>query len=190
MIRLVYVPLFAAVLLGFTQLAGAQKADAKKDLKDPVVVLDEVKSKAPQSWVREKPANLLRAYQFRVPKVKEDAADAELSIQDARGSIEENIKRRKAEFTPPEGKKIDDVFKVEKLKIGKANATVMDVSGTYLYKERPQAPDSSAVPKPDYRMIAVVFDTKDGSYFIRLIGPEKTVAHHQKGFEEWLKAFK
>jgi hypothetical protein len=190
--RLVYATLLAVALLGFAalELAYAQKTDAKKDLKDPVVVLEDVKSKAPESWVREKPSNLLRKYQFRLPKVKDDSADAELSIQDTLGTIETNIKRRKAEFMPPEGKNIDDIFKVEKLKIGKATATVMDVQGIYLFKERPQAPDSTAVQKPDYRMIAVILDTKEGSSFIRLVGPEKTVAHHKKGFDEWLKAFK
>lgn len=190
--RLTFALLFAAALAtGTTFDARAQKADAKKDLKDPVVVLDDVKSKVPENWVREKPANLLRSYQFRVPKAKEDAADAEVAIlPDVRGTPEDNVKRWKKMFEPPDGKTIDEVSKIEKLKVGKAAVTVLDIQGTYLYKERPQAPDSTAIPKPNYRMVAVIFETKEGSHFIRLIGPEKTVAQHKKGFDEWLKAFK
>jgi hypothetical protein len=46
-------------------------------------------------------------------------------------------------------------------------------------------------PVPGQRQLYVLFDSKEGdSYYLVLLGPEKTVAKHKKAFEEWLKNFK
>ena len=44
--------------------------------------------------------------------------------------------------------------------------------------------------KPDYKMVGVIFDCPKGPYYVRLVGPAKTVGEYKKGFDEWLKAFK
>jgi len=183
--------LFGWAALVWNGGSGPVQAQKKDDLKSNLVALENVKSMAPAEWKREKPANLLRSYQFRLTKVKDDKMDAEVAINpDVRGKADENIKRWQKWFLPPDGKTIDDVSKIEKVKLGKKEAHYLDVSGTYLYKERPNAPDSSAVPRPGQRMLAIYFDTGDNTYFIRMIGPADTVAHHKKGFDDWLKAFK
>ena len=41
-----------------------------------------------------------------------------------------------------------------------------------------------------YRMLAAVLETPKGNYYIRLVGPEKTVAAAKKDYVAWLKAFK
>src|SRR5262245_42956008 len=171
---------------------GTGQAGGKKDdLKSNTVQLDSVQSTAPADWKREKPANRLRSHQFRLPRAKDDMADAELAIlPNVLGSYEENIKRWKERFEPPAGQKLDDVSRVETFKVGKAKVTALDVHGTYDGKDRPFAPKSSAKPQPGYRMLAVIFETDEGSHFIRLIGPARTVELHKKGFDEWLRAFK
>ena len=100
------------------------------------------------------------------------------------GGAKANIARWKSAFKPPAGKTIDDVAKVEEIKIGGMKATYLDVRGTYT------APFSKAGPQPDYRMLAVYFDGKDNAYTIKLVGPAATVEAAKKGFDEWLKAFK
>jgi hypothetical protein len=162
--------------------------------KGEIVELDSLKSRAPADWKKEEPAGKLRAYQFRVPKSKDDKADAELVIfyfgPGAGGSVEDNIERWKKQMTPPEGKKTDDVAKVEKSKVGDVPITTFDMEGTYLFTIAPNDPNSKKEPRPDYRFIGVVFESPKGPYFIRLVGPAKTVGDHKKGFDEWLKAFK
>jgi hypothetical protein len=172
--------------------AVAQKnKNPNDDLKSNLVVLESLKSMAPAEWKKEKRANLLRVCQFRLPKVKDDKLDGEVVILDnVRGKADENIKRWQKWFVPPDGKTIDDVSKIEKLKVAKKDAHYLDVAGTYLYKERPNLPDSAAVPRPGHRMLAVYLDTGDNTYFIRMIGPADTVAQYKKGFDDWLKAFK
>jgi hypothetical protein len=167
---------------------------AGQEQRGATVTLDGLKSRAPADWVEETPTSRLRVKQFRLPAVGDDKENAQLIIfyfgPGAGGSVADNITRWKKMFIPPAGKTIDDVAKVEKLKVGNVDYTYFDVHGTYLAKSRPNLPDSEATPYPNYRMLAGVFETKDGPYFIRLVGPADTVKHYKAGFDRWLKAFK
>lgn len=175
------------VVLG-TLTAGALRA---ADEKGVVIDLDGVKSAAPAAWKEEAPTNQMRLAQFKLPKAKDDKADAEIVIfKNAGGSVKDNIKRWKGQFTAPTGKSIDDVSKVEEIKIGGRDATLLDIHGTYLLKKRPFDPTDMGVKMPDYRMLAVQFDGAKNLYHIRLVGPAKTVEEYKKGFDEWLKNFK
>jgi hypothetical protein len=174
----------------------ALKADEKKDeskAKGTVVEIDGLKSAVPTDWKQEKATSKNRTHHFRIPHVADDKADAELIIfffgTGSGGSADANVKRWKGMFIPPEGKEIDDVSKVENFKIGKVDVTYLDVQGTYKFKERPD-PRLKEELRPDHRMLGVVFESPNGPYFIRLVGPIKTVTENQKAFVEWLKAFK
>jgi hypothetical protein len=167
------------------------------DDKGTVVELDGLKSKAPADWKPQEiseQARRFRAYQFLIPKADGDAHDAELVVfyfgQGSGGSAADNVKRWKGMFQPPEGKTIDDVSKVEKMKVSDVDVTLLDVHGTYLYKAQPFNPDAKVDKRPHYRMLGVIFESKNGPYFMRLTGPAKTVDKHKKEFDHWLKAFK
>ncbi|GIW78712.1 MAG: hypothetical protein KatS3mg105_0519 [Gemmatales bacterium] len=175
------------VLLG----CGNTETSAEDAKKGPVVKLGSLSSQAPGDWKEEPPANRMRLMQFVLPKAEGDKKDAELVIfRGIGGSTQANIERWKKQFIPPTGKKLDDVAKVSEMKVGDAKVTYLDISGTYLFKPRPFVPDSQAVRMPEYRMLAVVFLTKDDVYHIRLVGPEKTVKKHKDNFDKWLKSFR
>src|SRR5262249_30837152 len=135
-----------------------------------------------------------RFKQFRLPKLEKDKNDAEIVIfffgTGSGGSVKENVKRWQGFFIPPKGEKIADVTKVEKKKAGDVPVTYVDIHGTYKYKKAPFVPDSKAELRPDYRMINVIFDSKNGPYWFRLVGPTKTIAHYKKGFDHFVKSFK
>ena len=158
------------------------------------VTLDGLKSRTPADWKMQPPSNKLRAYQFKVPHASGDKEDAELVIfyfgPGSGGTAKDNIKRWKGMFQPPEGKKIDDVSKVEKFKVGNVPVTELDVHGTYLYKFPPFAPNAKVKRKPNFRRFGVIFESPQGPYFITLTGPAKTMAQQKKGFDEWIKGFK
>jgi hypothetical protein len=165
--------------------------------KGTVVELDGLKSRAPADWKQEEPSEVsrrFRAYQFRIPHAEGDKQDAEVIIfffgPGGGGTAADNIKRWKGMFEPPEGKTADDVSKVEKSKVGDVELTALDIHGTYLHKARPFDPSEKPEKRAHYRMTSVVFESKNGPYFIRFVGPAKTVAAHKKGFDEWLKSFK
>jgi hypothetical protein len=172
-----------AVAAGLLLLGRGAEAGSK----GTVVTLGEMKSTTPADWKSQAPANKFRAYQFA-------AGDAELLIfyfgEGGGGSPNDNINRWKGQFVPPEGKSIDEVAKVEKLKVGKAELTYLDIQGTYLYKNPPFDPNAKTERKSNYRRLGVYFACEGGPYFITLTGPAKTVEQQKKSFDEWLKNFK
>jgi hypothetical protein len=171
--------------------AWAAVVFAADEGKGTVVELGNLKSRAPASWKEEEPQNRMRLAQFRLPKVDGDKRDAEVIIfRGIGGSAEANVNRWKNQFIPPEGKTLDDVAKVSKMKVGDADVTYLDVHGTYKFKAQPFNPNAKEERLPDYRLVGVVFDTKEAPYHIRLVGPAKTVAHYKAGFDSWLKGFK
>ena len=168
-------------------------ASAAED-KGTLVGIDGQSSRTPADW-KEVEANLPNRYkQFTLPKAAGDSADAELIIYffgtGQGGSADANVKRWKGQFQPPEGKKIDDVSKLEEFKVGNTPVTYLDIQGTYLFKARPFDPNEKPQLRPNYHMIGVIFESAKGPYFIKVVGPEKTVTQHKKGFDEWLKNFK
>ncbi len=187
-----------ALGLGFAAMslssARSEAGETQNKEKGTLVSIDGLQSKTPEDWIEEQPTNRMRFKQFRLPAAKDDKEPAELIIfffgTGAGGSVQDNLKRWKDMFKPPEGKKIDDVAKVETLKVSDVDVTYLDVHGTYLFKSPPFDPNAETVPRPNYRLLGVVFESKKGPYFIRLVGPSATVEQHKKGFDAWLKAFK
>lgn len=168
-----------------------------QEKKGTVVDLGGLKSQAPAEWKQEEPTPIQkqggRLTQFRLAKIGDDKPDAEVLIfyfGGQGGSIDENVRRWKGMFLPPAGKQIDDVTKVEKSKVGTVGVTAVDIAGTYKFKKAPFVPDEQAELRPNHRMVAVYFDQKDGPFFIRFVGPARTVDHYRKGFDDWLKGFK
>ncbi len=172
-----------AQALAFTLTLAAAPAGTE-------VVLDGLKSVAPAAW-KEIPASGMRMKQFQVPKAAGDQFDAEIVVfffgPGGGGGVQVNVDRWKKMFQAPEGKKADE-GKIETATIGKVKATILDIRGTYLWKAAPMAPESE--PRANHRMLAVVFESPNGPYFIRLVGPDKTVAQHKKDFDRWLRSFK
>jgi hypothetical protein len=180
--------LLAALLLCWDRDDSLLRAE---ETKGAVVDFDGLKSTAPAAWKEEEPASKMRYKQFRLPHVKDDKTDAELLIfRGFGGSAADNIKRWKEQFLPPEGKKMEDVAKVSQMKVAGNDVSYLDVSGVYLFKDRPFDPNAKAEKRPNYRMLAVHFEGPKNIYHIKLVGPEKTVEHYKKGFDDWLKAFK
>src|SRR5437879_5991746 len=119
------------LLLGLALAAGTVFVGnhAAAGDKGTVVTLGPLKSTAPADWKNQAPANKFRAYQFGV-------GDAELVIfyfgEGGGGNPNDNITRWKSQFLPPEGKTIEEASKTEKLKVGSAELTYLDIQGTFL----------------------------------------------------------
>ena len=154
------------------------------------VELGGLKAEAPAAWKETPTTSPMRVKQFTVPG---KAGDAELVVfffgQGQGGGVEENLARWKKQFDPPAGKTLDQASKTETMKLASATVTLLDISGTYHFKARPMDPGPGE-PRPNHRMLAAVLETPKGSYFLRLVGPEKTVAAARKGYVAWLKSFK
>jgi hypothetical protein len=178
MIRsLLLLPLFAVV-------ASAQEKPA------PVKV-GKLTATAPSAWVSEKPANRLRSHQFKLKSDDANLADAEVAVfPDSSPDVAKNHDRWKAAVIPMDGVPPNEFAKVSKLDLKGATATVLDMTGTWKFKERPQDPKSKEEIRPEYRVIWVIVTTPDETTHFRFTGPMQVVAKHQKEFEEFLKGLK
>ncbi len=67
---------------------------------------------------------------------------------------------------------------------------VLDITGTWKFKERPFDPKSKEMLLDDWRVIWVIVEEKDETHHFRLSGPEQTVNAHAKDFEKWIKSLK
>jgi len=155
------------------------------------VTIDGLTSNAPEGWKEVPTTSQMRFKQFTIPRASGDQFDGELVIfyfgPGQGGDPDANITRWKAMFTPPEGKKIEDVSKVDTVTIGAVKATLLDVHGTYKPSNMMGPPQD---PRPNHRMIGVVFASPQGPYFMRFVGPERTIERNKAGFDKWLKGFK
>jgi hypothetical protein len=180
---------FVAFLFALAAAGIAAAAD-----KGTSVELGGMKSTAPADWKEEKPSNTMRLTQFKLPKAEGDKEDAELAVFFFRGggsgSVDANLKRQTAKFEPAAGKdKVEEAVDKD-FKVGTVKATYQDVKGTFLSKFPPFDPNAKVTKKEGYRQIYVVFETKDGQYYLTLLGGDKTVEKHKKAFDEFLKNFK
>ena len=133
--------LLSLFTIGALALAVDSGAVTAQDKKGDTVELDGFKASVPADWKSEKPANLMRYLQFKLPKNKDDKDDAELVVfKSLSGTAEANIKRWKDMFIPPEGKTIDEASKMTEIKIGGTKSPYLDVSGTYKFKAAPFDP--------------------------------------------------
>ena len=74
-----------------------------------VIKVGKLTAKVPADWQKEKPANLLRSYQFKLPGA-EDFAQPQLAVfPESHPDPEKNFPKWKSQFVPPEGKTIDDI---------------------------------------------------------------------------------
>ena len=168
-------------------------AGASAEDKGVAVEWGVLKSTTPAGWKEEKPSNAMRLTQFKLAKAEGDKEDAELAlfISPGGGSIEANLERQVKKFELAKDAKPT----TSKIKVGKEDATYQDISGTFLKKFPPFAPDAKVTKMDGYRQIYVIFEGKDAAgkdavLSLTLIGPAKTVEKHKKEFDEWLKNFK
>ena len=151
----------------------------------------ELRYKAPEGWVADKPTSNMRVAQYKLPKVAGDDDDALLVLyyfgQGQGGAPQANIDRWIDQVKQPDGSSSKDKAKTEKLMVNGLQVTTVDLLGNYSGgMSQDTAPkDSKAI----YRLRAAIIDTPKGSYFVKLTGPEKTVGHWDQAYTDYLKSF-
>jgi hypothetical protein len=145
--------------------------------------------KVPAGWVEEERSSSMRVAQYKLPRTPGDTEDASLVLfylrQGEGGTVSANIERWANQMQQPNGSKAkitEESFDANGLKV-----TTVDGAGTYV-AETP--PGSGQFPKkPGFRLRAAVVETPNGSYYVKLVGPEKTVTHWNDSFVSYLKSF-
>jgi hypothetical protein len=153
----------------------------------PASQQNSLKFTVPAGWVEEERTSSMRVAQYKLPKAPTDTEDASLVLyyfgQGQGGSTAANIERWIAQMKQADGSSA----KEESLQANGLKITTVDVSGTYVAETTPGS--GTFHNKPGYRLRAAVVETPKGSYFVKLVGPEKTVAHWNESFMSYLRSF-
>jgi|YNPBryunderm2012_1023409.scaffolds.fasta_scaffold14845_2 hypothetical protein len=146
----------------------------------------------PPSWKVEKPANRLRSYQFLLPgAAASDPAGEVYVMPDSNPDYEKSFRRWKMDFIPPEGKTVDDISRTTQFDIpGGTTVHILDIQGTWRYKERPFDPRSKVEERPGYRVIWAIVAGPDEATHLRMSGPVAVIDKHYDAFIAWLKSLK
>jgi hypothetical protein len=166
---------FASVALwgSLLLLAPAIGRAADEGAEEGTVTVGKFKMTVPEEWVRKEPKVRIIDHEFAAKASEDDAADGRITMMFSGGSIEANISRwRNQQFT-----EIDEATPEDprELTIAGQKILVVDIIGTYIEM-------GTGAERPNYRMLAGIISLKDGNYFVKFIGPRRTVTDHEPNF--------
>ena len=140
---------------------------------------------APNGWSSEPAASSMRVAQYKLPRAQGDAEDASLVVyyfgQGQGGSVDANLERWAGQM----GQTVDKSHK-QSMTVNGLAVTLLDVTGTYTGDMSPGS--GAGQSKPNTRLRAAVIETPKGPYFLKLVGPVKTVGHWEQEFLSFVKS--
>ena len=143
----------------------------------------------PTGWVEEERSSSMRVAQYKLPRNGGDTEDASLVLyyfgKNQGGAASANVERWASQMQQSDGTKAkitEESFTANGLKV-----TAVDGAGTYVAETAPGS--GEFLNKPGFRLRAAVVETPNGSYYVKLVGPEKTVTHWNDAFVSYLKSF-
>ena len=180
------------IVLLIIALAGiVQPAAAFNSAQDKSCGACELRFKMPDGWVSESPSSKMRVAQYKLPRAEGDAEDASLVVYyfgpAQGGSVDANIDRWISQMEQPGSGSSKEKAKTKMLTVNRLKVTTVDVAGTYTAEMSPGS--ATHYNKPGFRLLGAVVETPGGFYFGKLIGPEKTVGHWRKAFDDFVKSF-
>jgi len=150
----------------------------------------ELRLKAPEGWVSERPTSSMRVSQYQLPAAEGDAEAASLVVYyfgaGQGGSVDANLERWIGQMQSADGRPSKDNAKTETTTVNGLKVTLLDVTGAYAGGD--MGGGGAAGSKPNFRMRAGVIETPKGAYFIKLVGPEKTVARWDQAFQDFVRS--
>jgi hypothetical protein len=145
--------------------------------------------KIPAGWVEEQRSSSMRVAQYKLPRAEGDTEDASLVLyyfgKGEGGTAAANVERWASQMQQADGSKAkitEESFTSNGLKV-----TTVDGAGTYVAETAPGS--GEFLNKRAFRLRAAVVETPNGSYYVKLVGPEKTVARWNTSFVDYLKSF-
>ena len=147
--------------------------------------------KVPDGWVAGQPTSKMRVAQFKLPKADGENEDGELVLYyfgaNQGGTAEANIDRWISQIQQADGSSSKDKAKNESLTVNGLKITTVDVAGRYTAEMAPGS--GKFYDNANYRLRAAVIETAKGNYFVKLVGPAKTVGRWEQSFTDYLKSF-
>lgn len=150
-----------------------------------------LKYDVPEGWTSKPLSSKMRLADFVLPKAEGDPEDASLVITffgGQGGTVQANFDRWLTQMQQPDGRASKDVAKTSALKTHDLTLSIMDLPGTFVAEIAPGS--SEHFNKPGFHLRAAVIEGKGGPYFIRLVGPAKTIAKWDAAVQAFLKSLR
>jgi len=140
-----------------------------------------LKFEAPATWKSVPPTSSMRRAELRLPPVEGDKEPAELQVfafAGGAGTVDANVKRWQSQFEDANGN--PPPVESKPLKGKNVDVTRVETAGRYF----PQVPGQPRqAVRPNYRLLGAIAQTKDTGYFLKLVGPDKTVQAPRPEFD-------
>lgn len=174
--------------VGFTLallVVGVASSARAQDAKTRSVDAGGLVFQAPAAWKSTPPQSQMRRAQLEIEPAAGDKDKAELIVfafPGGAGTVEANIERWQRQFRDKDGNppKVD----ARKVKGRNVDVTRVEIAGHYFPANFPGQPKQD--DKPSYRLLGAIVITPETGYFLRLVGPDKTVAESRAGFDAML----
>ena len=150
-----------------------------------------LKYDVPEGWSSKPLSSKMRLADFVLPKAEGDPEDASLVVTffgGQGGTVQANFDRWLTQMQQPDGRASKDVAKTSALKTHDLNLSIMDLPGTFVAEIAPGS--SEHFNKPGFHLRAAVIEGKGGPYFIRLVGPAKTIAKWDAAVQAFFKSLR
>lgn len=143
--------------------------------------------KAPESWKSVPTASQMRRAQLKVEPVKGDDFAAELVVfafPGGAGSVDANVKRWQAQFKDADG----NPPRVESKKVKGKNVEVtrVEIAGHYFPSRFPGLPPEPE--RPNARLLGAIVITDRVGYFLKMVGPDKTMTTARPEFDALIES--
>ena len=150
-----------------------------------------LKFTAPSGWVEEKASSTMRLAQYKLPKENGDSEDASVVVYyfgtSGGGGVSANVERWISQMNQPDGSDSKDRAKQDSLTVNGLKINTIDLAGTYTAETAPGS--GQFYNKPNFRLRAAVVETPKGSYYLKVVGPEKTVTKWNSSITDFVKSF-
>jgi hypothetical protein len=144
---------------------------------------------APPEWTSRPAASAMRVAEYVLPKAAGDPEDGELIVYffgGTGGSVDANIERWLGQMQQPDGRASRDVATRATRTVNGLSVTTLDLAGTYVAEVRPGS--SERHNKPGFWMRAAVVTTPRGPYFVKAVGPAKTMTRWKDALDAFMNS--
>jgi len=145
----------------------------------------------PEGWSPKPVSSKMRLADFVLPRAEGDPEDATLVVTffgGQGGTVQANFDRWLTQMEQPDGRASKEVAKTSVLKTHDLTLSIMDLPGTFVAEKSPGS--TERFNKPGFHLRAAVIEGQGGPYFVRLVGPEKTVAKWDTAVQAFFKSLR
>ena len=141
--------------------------------------------KMPKSWKETEVKKPMRLAQFAVGKPPVELVAYHFP---GGGSVDANVNRWVGQFKNADGSPVGDKAKRIDQTIGGFEVTTLSVKGHYVAAMMPGQPGNH--DSPDSQMLAAIVSAEKGRYFLKMVGPVKTLKSVEKDWNKMIKTLK